>query len=92
MLAHTLNALLNDPVLTSRMTMPQEWKFTRPMFWLLLPFIGLILAFAAVAFWFEKHQRQSRSVAQRTAAFPTTHMPLRLGAPYSGGKGASLGE
>ena len=92
MISRTVDSLLTDPVLIERMTLPEPWEFTKPMMVLLGLFVLCVVTCGAFVVWFERRQGRSRELGQRTDHFPTTHMPLRLGAPFSGGLGASLGE
>ncbi len=92
MITRTVAALLSDHVLTERMSLPEPLRFSRPMVALLAAFILLASAAASLAWWFESRLHQNRRSQTRCSYFPTTQMPLRLGAPYSGGKGATIGE
>lgn len=87
-----LLAILDDPILTERMSLPERFQFTRPMAILLGVFIVLALVAAFVVVWLEARQARIRELESRCSYFPTTHMPSRLGAPYSGGQGISIGE
>jgi hypothetical protein len=87
-----VRALLQDPILKGRMTLPEPFRFTRPMVTLLVGFALLALMAAAGVVWMERRLARQKREQARCASFPTTHMPQRLGAPYSGGHGVTLGE
>ncbi|MFT4639722.1 MAG: hypothetical protein ACI8T1_003047 [Verrucomicrobiales bacterium] len=92
MILRTTSALLADPILTERMTLSKPFHFTASMAKLLVLFVLAALAAAACVVWLEKRAAASKKTNQRCSYFPSTHMPIRLGAPYSGGKGVSFGD
>ena len=92
MIRRSVNALVRDPVLIERMTLPESQKFTKPMFILMGLFVVLMISAGALVWWLEKRLDRSKELSKRTDHFPVTHMPLRLGAIYSGGKGVTIGE
>ena len=92
MIARTTKALLHDAVLNERMTLPAPWTFTKSMAGLLAIFMVTIAGAGLLVFKLESRLRQSKEASRRTDHFPITHMRLRLGGAYSGGKGVTLGE
>lgn len=92
MIHQTVRALVRDPVLIDRMTLPSSWSFTKPMGVLLAAFLLVILGAGALVWRLERRLGRLKEQGKRAAVFPVTHMPLRLGATYSGGKGVTLGE
>lgn len=92
MIRRSVNALVRDPVLIERMTLPESQTFTKPMLALMFLFVLLMTGAGALVWWLEKRLSHSQERSKRTDHFPVTHMPLRLGAVYSGGKSATIGE
>lgn len=92
MIHRTVRALVRDPVLIDRMTLPSSWTFTKPMAVLLAAFVLLMVGAGFLVWRLEQRLDRSKTLGKRTDTFPVTHMPLRLGALYSGGKGVTLGE
>jgi uncharacterized membrane protein YgcG len=92
MIRRSVNALVRDPVLIERMTLPERKTFTKPMVILLGLFVLLMIAAGGLVWLLEKRLDRSKELSKRIDHFPVTHMPLRLGALYSGGKSATIGE
>ncbi len=92
MIRRTVNALVRDPVLIERMTLPESQTFTKPVLALMALFLLLMSGAGAFVWWLEKRLVRSKEMSQRTDHFPVIHMPQRLGANYSGGKSVTIGE
>ena len=90
LLLEAIDGLLNDPVLTERMTQPEPFRFTGAMLKLLLFLIVLVAAAGMLVVIGEKRFAKAKTLNERVSHFPRTHMPIRLGAIYSGGVGATL--
>lgn len=92
MISRAVHSLLGDPVLTDRMTLSEPFRFTRSMGILLVILLLFLCLAGLIVGWLEGRLQASKRSRTRCSYFPTTHMPLRLGAPYSGGQGATFGE
>lgn len=91
-IASAVRYLIEDPILTQRMSLQVPWQFSRPMAALLTALVVLLVGAASLVWWLEKRLHQSKRRNLRCSHFPATHMPFRLEAPYSGGQGVSIGE